>query len=248
MKQALRSVVEFWNVDHSLTMVLALLIVLLFVVTPLLQVDGIGVVLNGVVFTLLAVTGTAAVIRRRSVVLTVALFGLGRLMLDWIAHGPLPRSVLAGDLILRAAFVLLIAVIVTAQVFRPGNFSHHRVQGAVAVYLLAALAWAYVYEVLYLLDPSALHISATIGSTPNLALFRFFSFETLTTLGYGDVLPTSSIARTLAALEALFGQLFPAVMIARLVSLDVAQRTARRRVRIPSAGGAHDQRLPDTRS
>ena len=228
MKHSLQAMIPFWNADRSLSVLLAFLGVLLFVVTPLTQITGVGAALNGVVFTLLAITGTAAVTRRAGLVAAVVLIGLARLMLDWLSHSPLSQGFVVGDLLLRACFVLLIAALVTVQIFRPGNYSHHGVQGAICIYLLAALAWAYAYEIVHVLDPDAFRIGATKGATPNLALFRFFSFETLTTLGYGDVLPVDSIARTLAAMEALFGQLFPAVMIARLVSLEIAERTARR--------------------
>ena len=221
-------VIEFWHADRSLSALLALLLILLFAVTPLAQLAGVGALLNGLIFTLLAISGTAAVTRRIVIVAVVALVGLARLMLDAFAHDTLAQELVLGDLVARTSLVLVIAVLVTAQIFRPGNISHHRVQGAIAIYLLAALAWAYAYEMLHLLDPGAFHISATGGATPNLALFRFFSFETLTTLGYGDVLPVSPVARALAASEGLFGQLFPAVMITRLVSLEIAERSARR--------------------
>src|SRR5271167_4890826 len=55
-------------------------------------------------------------------------------------------------------------------------------------------------------------------------MLRYFSFATLTTLGDGDIQPVSPIARSLAILEALFGQLYPAVMIARLISLEIVGR------------------------
>ncbi len=228
MKHSLQSMIQFWNADRSLSALLALLGVLLFVVTPLTQLTGVGAALNGVVFTVLAITGTAAVTRRPVLVAAVGLVGVARLMLDWSSDGPLSQGLMVGDLLLRTCFVLLIAALVTVQIFRPGNYSFHRVQGAIAIYLLAALAWAYAYEIVRLLDPGAFHVGTSRGSTANLALFRYFSFETLTTLGYGDVLPVGSIARSLAAMEALFGQLFPAVMITRLVSLEIAERTSRR--------------------
>jgi hypothetical protein len=227
LKSTLRIAISFWRTDRSLTLLLVLLVALLFVATPLEQHTRIGVALNGVVFTLLAITGTAAVTRRIAIVLAVTLLGLARLALDGFVHGPMAEGMLLGDLLLRASFVLLIAVLVTSQIFRPGNFSHHRVQGAVVIYLLAALAWAYAYEIVYLLEPNSLHISLMGKAIPDLALFRFFSFETLTTLGYGDVYPVGSVARSLAAGEAVFGQLFPAVMIARFVGLEIAARTAR---------------------
>lgn len=229
MKSTLWIAINFWRTDRSLTLLLALLITLLFVVTPLEQHTRIGVALNGVVFTLLAITGTVAVTRRISIVLVVTLLGVARLTLDGIVRGPIAESLLLGDLLLRASFVLLIAVLVTAQIFRPGNISHHRVQGAVVIYLLASLAWAYAYEIVYLLEPNSLHISMTGNAMQDLSLFRFFSFETLTTLGYGDVYPVGSVARSLAAGEAVFGQLFPAVMIARFVGLEIAERAARQR-------------------
>ncbi len=229
MQRALRLTIDFWNADRSLTVLLVLLVVLLFVLTPLAQSTGIGVELNGVVFTMLAITATAAVTRRFAIVATVTLLGLARLLLDGLLRAPMAPDLVVGDLALRAGFVLLIAVLVMVQVLRPGHFSHHRVQGAIAIYLLAALAWAYAYEVLHLVDPNAFHIGAIGSASPNLALFRFFSFETLTTLGYGDVLPVGPVARSLAASEAVFGQLFPAVMITRLVSLEFAERTIRRR-------------------
>ena len=129
------------------------------------------------------------------------------------------------DLGLRASFVVMLGVVVMLQVFRPGNITHHRVQGAVVVYLLAGLAWAYLYDAIHRMDPSAIRLpGALVITSARLGLFQYFSFETLTTLGYGDVLPIGALARALASCEALFGQLYPALMIARLVSLEQHER------------------------
>ena len=56
------------------------------------------------------------------------------------------------------------------------------------------------------------------------ARLTYFSFVTLTTVGYGDILPATLVTRTLANLEGLIGQLFPAILIARLVSMEIAAR------------------------
>jgi voltage-gated potassium channel Kch len=78
------------------------------------------------------------------------------------------------------------------------------------------------------LDHSAIHIpDAYSVATIRTGLIRYFSFVTLTTLGYGDMLPVSPIARSLATSEALFGQLYPAVMIARLISIEILNRRRR---------------------
>jgi hypothetical protein len=90
------------------------------------------------------------------------------------------------------------------------------------------LAWAYSFDLLLALDHSAFHVSENYSSAPaRVGLLRYFSFVTLTTLGYGDILPVSPIARSLATSEALFGQLYPAVMIARLISLEILDRRRR---------------------
>jgi hypothetical protein len=167
----------------------------------------------------------AVVSGRRIVVAVVMLLAAAGIGLDWIAHFEHRAPLWILDNLMRLAFVLMLAVIVTAQVFRRGNVTHHRVQGAICVHLLAGLAWSYAFELLWVLDHNAFRVAdvnqAVLART---GMLRYFSFTTLTTLGYGDILPVSPIARALATSEALFGQLYPAVMIARLVSLEILGR------------------------
>ena len=93
----------------------------------------------------------------------------------------------------------------------------HRVQGAVAAYLLLGLVWGYAYQLVAALAPGAFaNAVATPGQDHNLI---YFSFVTLTTVGYGDVTPVHPAARSLALMEALTGQLYPAILLARLVTL-----------------------------
>jgi hypothetical protein len=177
---------------------------------------------------ILTITGVAAVSGSRATLLIVMGLAASGIALDWVAHYRPRTSLLVGDAVLRLAFVLMLAVIVTGRVFRAGNVTHHRVQGAICVYLLAGLAWAYSFDILLALDPSAIHIPDTYPAAPmRTGLIRYFSFVTLTTLGYGDILPVSPIARSLATSEALFGQLYPAVMIARLISVEILDRRRR---------------------
>jgi Ion channel. len=94
----------------------------------------------------------------------------------------------------------------------------HRVQGAVAVYLLFGLIWAFAYDFVILHAPQAFHADElTVQHGPLTPTLIYFSFTTLTTVGYGDITPIHPIARSLAMLEAFVGQLFPAILIARLV-------------------------------
>ena len=109
------------------------------------------------------------------------------------------------------------ALVVLAQTFRAGPVNFHRIQGAVAAYLLLGLAWALAYELVSLLAAGAFSFAGSGG--PERPDFVYFSFVTLTTVGYGDVTPVHPVARSLAVAEALTGQLYPAILLARLVSL-----------------------------
>jgi voltage-gated potassium channel Kch len=114
---------------------------------------------------------------------------------------------------------------VLTQVFRQGPVTFHRIQGAIAAYLLLGLAWANAYELIELARPGALRFPDGGGPTPIRLIY--FSFVTLTTVGYGDITPLHPTARSLAISEALVGQLFPAILIARLVSMEIASRSGR---------------------
>jgi hypothetical protein len=90
------------------------------------------------------------------------------------------------------------------------------IKGGVCVYFLIGIAWADLYTITYSFNPSAFYTAASLQSRADLF---YFSFTTLTTVGYGDILPVSPIARVLANLEGIIGTMYPAIFIARLVGL-----------------------------
>jgi voltage-gated potassium channel Kch len=115
-----------------------------------------------------------------------------------------------------------LAGLVFLEVLKKGPITLHRVQGAVAVYLLFGLIWAFAYDLVILHAPQAFHADElTIQHAPLTPTLIYFSFTTLTTVGYGDITPIHPIARSLAMLEAFVGQLFPAILIARLVAMEL---------------------------
>ena len=94
--------------------------------------------------------------------------------------------------------------------------------GAIVLYLLLGVMSAVAYAMLDTLVPHA--FDGRDDSGAGLADWAYFSFVTLTTVGYGDITPVARAARSMAMLEALVGQLYPAIIIARLVSLQGAAR------------------------
>jgi len=120
----------------------------------------------------------------------------------------------------------LLAVVVV-QVFGEGPVTGHRMRGAIVVYLLFGGIWAQLYQVVALTIPGAFRLPEGLAiNDPNALqrLLTYFSFITLTTTGYGDITPVHPVARTLTMLEALVGQLYPAITLARLVSLEIIHK------------------------
>ncbi|MEJ0085185.1 MAG: potassium channel family protein [Pseudomonadota bacterium] len=124
-----------------------------------------------------------------------------------------------------AVFMLLLCLVLWSVVYGPGPVTHHRVRGAVVIYLSIALAFAAIYELLLALVPGA--IGALDTEREYLVVGKdlmYYSLGTLTSIGAGESYPIHPIARSLTILEAAVGQLFPAIFVARIVAMEIPAR------------------------
>ena len=120
-------------------------------------------------------------------------------------------------------WIALAILIVGRELFRQRKVATNMILGAIVVYLLMAVAFAYLYEILELFQPGSFS-GIPDGANPQQLgdALIYFSLASLTTMGYGDIVPVSSLARPVAVIEGVFGTLYIAVMIARLVGLHIA--------------------------
>jgi hypothetical protein len=119
----------------------------------------------------------------------------------------------------------VVSYVVLLTVFGPGQATGHRIRGAVVVYLNVGLMFALGHRIIAELVPEAYAHLPPIGSRRVfMAAMNYFSFSTLTSLGYGDVLPIHPLARSLATVEAIVGQLYPPTLLARIVTLQINAR------------------------
>ncbi len=119
------------------------------------------------------------------------------------------------------AIAVTLGVVVAQAVFRPGRVTYHRIIGAILLYLLIALVFAALFVFVGLLIP---HAFKDLPIEDNSALANsvyYLSFVTLTSTGYGDLVPVHPIARSLCNIESIIGQLYPATLLARLVTLEM---------------------------
>ncbi len=188
---------------------------------------------SSILISIVLLTGILAVRRERHVLVATLVLVIPALVVVWISELSGSTQSLATVVAqsLLALYLLFIAVVVMLAVLGHKQVTPHTVGGAVCVYLLIAFVFAFLYAILEFSVPGSLDFSGTrIGANnPSMADTAFprllyFSFVTLTTLGYGDILPVSGAARSLTISETLAGQLFLAAFIARLVGSMIATR------------------------
>jgi voltage-gated potassium channel len=122
-------------------------------------------------------------------------------------------------------------VSILSYVLRRGRVNSDKIFAAICVYMLMGYGWSFVYSMLVELQPNAFVATTEVGLhdfVARLLQLRYFSFMTLTTVGYGDIVPHSALARTFTVLEAVMGQFYLIVLIGRLVGLHIVHETAER--------------------
>ena len=217
---------RFWSTDRSLSVLLGSLVVLIFVIPALRSgAEGTTSLLVQIFFTLVFVSGLSAIAVSRATRVVGAVVFAGAIALYWLDYFDPHAGLGAWTALGRVLATGLLTVLVLRQVFREGPITPQRIEGAVAVYLLLGFAWAGIYELIGGIWPGAFRFSDTPRDRSELATsLAYYSFVTLTTMGYGDITPVHPAARSAAILEALTGQLFPAILIARLVAMELAAR------------------------
>jgi hypothetical protein len=152
------------------------------------------------------------------------------MVLTFVFDLPDARLVLVG---LEFIFLGLLAISIFLDVMRAERVTMDTVFGACCVYLMLGLTWTGIYEMIEILQPGSFDFGPLAGPSENLAevattsKLSYFSFITMTTVGYGDVTPVAPAAQAFAALQGLVGQLYMAIVIARFVAMELSERMRR---------------------
>lgn len=164
-----------------------------------------------------------------------------------LTHAHVTELSTAGAFVVAAstiAFLCFLIALVMKDVVGGRRHIGEKVTGAIVAYLLLGLVWTFIYALIELLRPGSFDVSGAMVAWFNsqsqespTSIFLYYSFVTLTTLGFGDISPVSDAARTFTWLEAVVGQLFIAVTIARLVGIHASSL---------SSSSAADSKEPGT--
>ena len=226
-KQIEAPLFPFWIEDRGLSVFLGFL-VLITIFVPMFHLSRLGRIAIDLIFALMLFSGAIATIRNRLMYLVVALTVL-EFTADLIVEFHPSLGYWGWDTALKISGMAILVVMTLAHTFRPGPVSLHRVMGGVAAYLLIGVTWAFGYKLILEERPDAIHFRSSLAAgipTGEPSPLIYFSFATLTSVGYGDAYPVHRVARSLATAEALIGQLYPAILIATLVGMSLQARSS----------------------
>lgn len=217
---SLKKFYDYFTEDRGILYLLISISVLIFIIYPLVGNSAIGSVITNIFLIFTLFSGVMSIdINPKSrkmliyfLISVIVLSGLGELYKhDFITHL---------HIISRILFLWILIILIFIRVFsdKPMTF-YFKIAGSITIYLLIGFIWANMYYIFYHFHPDSFHFQIPINQKDNLMYnFIYLSFETLTTLGYGDILPLSPLLKSLVTLEGVLGPLYLAVLIGRLVS------------------------------
>jgi hypothetical protein len=239
----IKKVMGFWSEERGLSFFLVILVVEMFIIGPMVRAGLVLSLISDVFFSILLLAGVLAMLRHRVLQWVAGVLVVVAIAISWASIAiPTPALRLLNGIISLASIVAFLLIVLWG-VYRPGPVTAHRVRGAIAAYLLIGLCFSLAYNLVAHVHPDAFTNANPEVLTPQVRAwsFLYFSIVTLTTVGFGDITAVHPFARSLVMAEALTGQLYPAILIARLVSLQI---TARQRLerhadqkKQPRAGG-----------
>jgi Ion channel len=216
---------RFWAGDEGLSLLSIVLVLSIFVVFPLHELAARSRLVLDIAISALMISGALALNRGRITTSLVVLVTVAAMAVRWMVRDVTSKGFREFSTALILISLLLYVRIVLLVVFRKGPIRWNRIQGGVAAYLLLGVAWAFAYQLAEEIRPGAMHFASPPTDPYQLTgKLVYFSFVTLTTVGYGDISAVHPLARSLATAEALVGQLFPAILIATLVTMAMQAR------------------------
>ena len=211
--------------DPSLTVLLVLQLCAIFVAAPLAA-KGLPLARTVANTLVLAVLATVVMLSRKWGAIVVILLGLAATVASFLPIGE--WSPVLGTIARHGGEILMFSALIWVvghAVYAPGRITFHRLQGAMVIYLNLAVIFAAAYGLIWELIPDAFaNIAPPTVDQKEVGIMLYFSLTTLTTTGYGDIVPVDPFARSIANLEAVVGPFFLAITVARLVSMELADR------------------------
>jgi hypothetical protein len=218
--------IGFWTEERSLTIMLLLLVLHLFILTPARFLGHAFNIFSVLFLSLALLAGLLTMVRQKALRWMWIFLVAGAILFKSVAFVASAPWLIVGDTLFTFFTLSALVYVVSLQVSREGPVTAHRIRGAIALYLLIAMLFAFLFSLAEGLMPGAFNMPRgwSRDASSSGEAFYYFSIVTLTTVGFGDITAVHPLVRSLVMLEALIGQLFPAILLARLVTLELETR------------------------
>ena len=204
----------------------------LFCLTPIFERSNLGKFVLELLYSIVLLSGALAIAKTRRLEVIGVLAAVAGLVATWLSYAfDTSTTVAVVSYAFNVVFLSFVAVVILLDVVKHEQITMDKVLGAVCVYVLMGIIWGMVYAIIQLGSVDAAfhmaeNISASVPSKDRIQMMdsqlMYFSFITLTTVGFGDIVPVHSVARALSCVEAVIGQVYLAVLVAYLVARHVA--------------------------
>ncbi len=210
---------------------LLLSLVLFFITSAVIADFNQKLFIFGIVFSIVLVFSVYIIEHNFLLLLTGSVLAVAVLLSNYysiVFHAKPGSSFIMFEYGVTIIFFITVSYLTLSSVMRDKIITSSTLYGAICSYLLIGLTYSFWYMLMYDLNPAAFHLPEHLtGYNADIRLqnFIYYSYVTMSTLGYGDITPVSYLAKTTAWLESVIGQIYLTVWIARLVGLNIAHRT-----------------------
>ena len=217
-------------------LVLLVTLILLLIIQPMVRGFSVRDPVFDVLYSLVLVAAILSLCERRWPRAAALILGIPALSGKWLWHILASTGddfLTLSDHFVEVLFLVFVAAMILRAIFTQGSISLDSIFGAVCAYMLLGMAWGTCYSAIEVIKPHSFQAAGKLAEALKLPGTRepvliYYSFVTLTTVGYGDITPVSPPARTLSWLEAMMGQFYIAVLVASLVGIRVSQGVLKR--------------------
>lgn len=206
-----------WTPRKNTSLFLLLSVLFFLAISPLATHSTLSHILYNVATTTVLLIAVYSLVTRKKMAQIGTAVAIPYFIFTWLSIFPAFQGLSFLHRLFAAGFDLFMVALLLSYVLRGKRTSKDRIYAAITAYLFLGIMWASLFGFLLHLEPAALVSSGTAPLNKTVDVL-YFSFVTLTTLGYGDIVPVSAWAKTLAYLEAICGVLFLATFVARLVA------------------------------
>lgn len=221
MRSLLRKNFAFWTQERSLSALLVYLLISILIWLPLSEDEPLQEFVQDTIFNLILLAGCFSVLTTPTVKFVLYVLAVNAFVfrgLEFLNPHPVIVQI---ELYMSALFFALLGILTMKYVLQDDESTAYRIQGAIVVYIVFGIICALIYHAIYLFNPAAFKFTGLHDSSASYAYLLYFSFTVQTTVGPGDIYPISPWAKSIVIFESMFGMLYPVVIIARLVTLEI---------------------------